>query len=134
MIYSINITRELCKQGTLKFECSISESSDTKPQGKVERMKKPAGAKEVLRSNNSSKPGGDSRGTQKCPLSKNNQVITNLQPRDKGEGHLFNSIIETWEETLLPGTIWELHQGNTDAGIVTNCDYVCSGCGKPTNY
>ena len=46
------------------------------------------------------------------------KVMTSLRPRNPGEGRSVNTIWETREETLLPGIIRDLHQGNTGAGTV----------------
>ena len=55
----VNTTREeMRKQGISELECSVSESSDTEPQGKVEWTKKSSGVQEVPRSKNSSNRGG----------------------------------------------------------------------------
>ena len=46
------------------------------------------------------------------------KVMTNLHLRDSGESRLVDSIVETQEETQLPGNIRDLHLGNIDAGTL----------------
>ena len=60
----INASRgELRKKGTIEFNCSVFESSDTEVQGKVDRTKKLCSNKGEPKTKTLSNRGGSSRGT-----------------------------------------------------------------------
>ena len=56
---------EFQKEDATEFDCSLSESSDTKPQGKVEWTKKGGSNKREPKIKAKSNQGGSSRGTTK---------------------------------------------------------------------
>ena len=144
----VNAARgKLREAGTIEFDCSVSESSDTKPRGKVERTKKCSSNKEEPKTKTKSNQCGSSRDTTKkrCLRTRreeNTSRVTksNDQPPPKksrrgsfSQHYLGNSRRNSPSghyQRSPPREYRCRHCRRT----VDRCDYVCSGCCRPNDY
>ena len=76
---------KLREEGATEFDCSLSESSDTEPQGKEEWTKKEGSNKEEPKTKAKSDQAGSSRGTSKT------RSLSNRHEENKNSGRVTKS-------------------------------------------